>query len=105
MGIQHVNYYYYDENMVMILLLPHCRQLEMMLMMMISQACPCEAPISVELLFYGEAPNRSNTGGFRCLFGYMSWLHIIGRTCSHLLGSTLIVQLQTYKLIRNNNLR
>ena len=99
MGTQHVNCYYYDENMVMmILLLPHCRQLEMMLMTMISQACPCEAPMAVVLLFLrGAALNRSNTGGFRCHLEYMSWLHIIGRTCSHLLGSTLIVQLQTYK--------
>ena len=53
--------YYYDENMVMmILLLPHCRHLGMMLMMMISQACPCDAPMAVVHLFLREQrPNRS----------------------------------------------
>jgi len=66
MGTLHAICYYYDENMMMILLLPHCRHLEMMIVMMISQTCPCEAPMADALLvFTGEAPNRSNTGGFQ----------------------------------------
>ena len=51
------------ESMLMIILLPHCRHLGMILMMIISQACPCEEPMAEVLLFFtGAVPQPFEYG-------------------------------------------